>query len=272
MTPAQPAHPGEVEPDFPREWVEFYDPDNAEHLIAADLTWLLSYWTCMFGTPACRGIVAGRPDDGCCSHGAFLADDDDRARVDAAVALLTDDDWQFRAEAGDGTDYLELDENDGEQQLRTRTHDGACILLNRPGFAGGAGCALHIKAIRLGVQPLTMKPDVCWQLPIRRTQEWVTRADETEILKTTITEFDRRGWGPGGADLDWYCTGDPATHVGTRQVWQSLAPELTELLGERTYAELAAICKRRSEQGLVAEHPATRAARLAGLAKARRRR
>ena len=29
------AHPGEVDLDFPREWVEFYDPDNPEHLIAA---------------------------------------------------------------------------------------------------------------------------------------------------------------------------------------------------------------------------------------------
>jgi hypothetical protein len=75
----------EVELDFAREWVEFYDPDNPEHLIAADLTWLLSRWTCVFGTPACRGTVEGRPDDGCCSHGAFLSDDDDRARLDDAV-------------------------------------------------------------------------------------------------------------------------------------------------------------------------------------------
>ncbi|NMK31593.1 hypothetical protein HHM33_04950, partial [Staphylococcus capitis] len=60
----------EVELDFAREWVEFYDPENPEHLIKADMTWLLSHWTCVFGTPACQGTVAGRPDDGCCSHGA----------------------------------------------------------------------------------------------------------------------------------------------------------------------------------------------------------
>ena len=57
----EPAPPGEeVGLDFAREWVEFLDPDNPEHLIAADLTWLLSRWTCVFGTPACRGTVAGR--------------------------------------------------------------------------------------------------------------------------------------------------------------------------------------------------------------------
>jgi hypothetical protein len=132
--------------------------------------------------------------------------------------------------------------------------------LNRPGFRGGMGCALHSKALALGVEPLTMKPAVCWQLPIRRTEEWVTRPDESEILKTTITEYDRRGWGEGGADLHWYCTGDPAAHTGAKLVYQSLAAELTELLGEKAYAELAAMCKRRNGLGLIAVHPATRAA------------
>ena len=173
------------------------------------MTWLLSRWTCVFGTPACQGTVEGRPDDGCCSHGAFLSDDDDRARLDDAVKPLTDEDWQFRDKGLGSKGYLEMDEYDDKPNLRTRKYKGACIFLNRPGFAGGIGCALHSKALKLGVEPLTMKPEVCWQLPIRRTQEWVTRPDGTEILKTTITEYDRRGWGEGGADLHWYCTGDP---------------------------------------------------------------
>ncbi|MCV7025708.1 hypothetical protein H7I77_20530 [Mycolicibacterium novocastrense] len=253
-------HRGEVELDFAREWVEFYDPDNPEHLIAADLTWLLSRWTCVFGTPACKGTVEGRPDDGCCSHGAFMSDDDDIARLDDAVKTLTAEDWQFREKGLGKKGYLEMDEYDDKPNLRTRKYKGACIFLNRPGFAGGIGCALHSKALKLGVEPLTMKPDVCWQLPIRRTQEWVERPDGTEILKTWITEYDRRGWGEGGADLHWYCTGDPNAHVGNRRVWESYGPELTELLGEKAYAELAAMCKRRSGLGLIAVHPATRLA------------
>src|SRR5215475_441619 len=69
----------EVALDFPREYVEFIDPANEEHLIRADLTWLLSRWTCIFAR-GCHGIVGGRADDGCCSHGAFFTDDDDQKR------------------------------------------------------------------------------------------------------------------------------------------------------------------------------------------------
>ncbi|MFM8600382.1 MAG: hypothetical protein ACKOB8_15475 [Mycobacterium sp.] len=253
-------HHGEVELDFPREWVEFYDPADPEHLIAADLTWLMSHWTCVYGTPACQGTVAGRPDDGCCSHGAFISDKDDQARLDDAVKKLTEADWQFYGKGHGRKGYLEMDEYDGEPNLRTRKYKGACIFLNRSDFPGGIGCALHSKALELGVEPLTMKPEVCWQLPVRRSQEWVTRADGTEILKTTITEYDRRAWGEGGEDLHWYCSGDPAAHVGRDPVWKSYAAELTELIGEKAYAELAAMCERRGGFPLIAVHPATRAA------------
>lgn len=247
----------EVELDFPREWIEFLDPADDEHLIAADLTWLLSRWTCVFGTPACQGIIEGRPDDGCCSHGAFLSDDDDRRKLAKAVKKLTAQDWQLMDKGLGKKGYLETDELDDGPALRTRRHHGACIFLNRPDFDGGAGCALHLMALRTDVEPLTVKPEVCWQLPIRRTQDWVDRPDGVQILRTEIREYDRRGWGAGGLDLNWYCSGSPDAHVGARPVWQSYAPELTELLGEPAYAELARHCKRREGLGLVAVHPAT---------------
>ncbi|MFC0453372.1 hypothetical protein [Rhodococcus jostii] len=252
MTPSP-----EVALDFAREWVEFLDPDDAGHLIAADMTWLLSRWTCVFGTPACQGIIAGRPDDGCCSHGAFLSDEEDVERLHESVKLLRPADWQFMKVGLGKRGYIEEDELEGEPALRTRRYRGACIFLNRPGFEGGIGCALHSMALRRGIEPLEVKPDVCWQLPIRRTQEWVERPDGEQILKTTITEYDRRGWGEGGSDLNWYCSGSPDAHVGSKAVWQSYAPELTELLGKAAYRELARLCKRRQGLGLIAVHPAT---------------
>lgn len=244
----------EIEPGFAREWVEFVDPADPLGLIRADLTWLLSSWTCVYGS-GCEGIVEGRADDGCCSHGAFYADDEDQARIEGFAATLKSKHWQYAA-VGRELGVSETDELDGEPALRTRSVDGACVFLNRPGFAGGAGCALHALADRIGKHPLETKPDVCWQLPVRRTQEWVERPDEVSVLVTSIGEFDRRAWGPGGEDLHWWCTSDPIAHVGAEPLWVSYAPELRALLGEGAYAELARLCARRTD-GRGLPHPAT---------------
>jgi len=244
----------EVGLDFAREWLEFADPADPEHLIRADLTWLCSSWSCIFGR-GCHGIVPGRPDDGCCSHGAFFSDTADAKRVRAAAEQLTPDIWQYY-----GIDkklYVRDSVGDDHNRRRTRTVDGACVFLNRPGFAGGAGCALHLLALRTGQHPEQTKPDVCWQLPIRREQEWVERADQTKVLISSLTEFDRRSWGEGGHDLEWWCTSSPEAHGGGERLFVSYAAELTALIGAPAYAELARLCALRLERGaLVAPHPA----------------
>jgi hypothetical protein len=205
-------------------------------------------------------VVADRPDDGCCSHGAFFTDADDLSRVTAAVADLTAEDWQLAALGGDAWTEEDGDDDDAKdavRSLRTRVVDGACIFLNRPGFPGGAGCALHRMALRTGLHPLATKPDVCWQLPVRREQEHVDRPDGTRVLQTTIGEFDRRGWGSGGHDLHWWCTGSPAAHVSPEPLVDTYAAELVALLGEPAYAELRRLAQARLDQGLVAPHPAS---------------
>jgi hypothetical protein len=90
---------------------------------------------------------------------------------------------------------------------------------------------------------------------VRRSQEWVERPDEVKVLVTSIGEFDRRAWGPGGADLHWWCTSSPAAHVGAEPLWRSYAPELTALLGRPAYDELARLCTLRSA-GVPSAHPA----------------
>jgi hypothetical protein len=252
-----PSAPPEVPLDFAREWVQFVDPADPEHLVRADLTWLTSAWTCIFGR-GCAGVVEGRPDDGCCSHGAYFTDADDLQRVTAAAEQLTDEDWQLAAVGRSSwTEEEEADDASAEKALKTRVVDGACVFLNRPGFPGGTGCALHRMALRTGVHPLTTKPDVCWQLPIRREQEWVDRPDGTRILQTTIGEFDRRGWGSGGHDLHWWCTGSPIAHVSPEPLVETYGPELTALLGEAAYAELRRLAESALDRGPIAPHPAS---------------
>ncbi|WP_399067911.1 hypothetical protein [Streptomyces winkii] len=227
--------------DFPRAWVEFPDPADDEQLFRCDLTWLTSRWHCVFGQ-GCQGIRPGRADDGCCTLGAHFADEEDEERVASHVARLTPEIWQFH-DVGTESGWVEKDEEDGERQ--TRRWEGACIFHNRPGFSGGQGCALHKLALREGREPLETKPDVCWQLPIRRTFEWVEQADGEQILVVSIGEYDRRGWGPGGHDLHWWCTSAPSAHGAGEPVYVSYGPELTELMGEAGYEILAGLCEQR---------------------------
>lgn len=291
--------PTEVSFDFPREWFEFAHPDDPDHIITCDLTWLMSTYSCAFGTANCPGIDSKNPDVGCCGHGAFLCDEDDRERlVDVVKQMEADSNatpnsprwWQNRPDSvsewfatrdDDLTEPLEpwlvwdeLDDENGEPEpaLKTKVIDGACIFANRAGWHSGAGCALHQWAAAHGIDHVEAKPDVCWQLPLRRLEDWEERPDGEEILRTTITEYDRRGWGNGGEDFDWYCTGAPATHDNAEAIWRTHKSELIALIGEECYEILAEHCAAREQAGaakafgpsgypLLAIHPATRAAK-----------
>ena len=246
----------EVGLDFPREWVDFVDPADESQLIRADLTWLLSRWSCIYGQ-GCHGIIKDRAVEGCCSHGAFLTDTDDIKRVKEAVKKLTPETWQhFRKGFKNWTELDELNDEEPARRTATQGPDGPCVFLNDPDFPAGGGCALHGQALRDGVHPLEYKPDVCWQLPIRRDQKWQKRPDGTKVLITSITEFDRRGWGSGGHDLHWWCTSSPEARVDRTPVYISYAPELIALIGQPAYDELARLCAARAKKGLVAPHPA----------------
>lgn len=235
-------------PEAPREWVTFQDPADEQHEVRADLSFLLSRWTCIYGH-GCRGI-AGRPGDGCCSHGAYFTDKADEKRVRRMARELTRDDWFHY-----GSKVLaEDDDLDGEPARKTATVGGACVYANPPGSPMGGGCALHRMALRTGRHPLETKPDVCWQVPISRAEEVAEDGRRT----TTVTEFSRRSWGEGGADLTWWCTESRSAHVGSRPLYESYAAELTALVGEAAYRELARLCRVR-DQGRRIELPLIRA-------------
>ena len=248
----------EVPLDFPRAWVEFVNPADESEILRCDLTWLTSSYTCIFGG-GCAGIYADSPSVGCCTLGAHFSDADDEERVAGFVAQLTPEHWQ--AHPGrriKRKDWVEKDE-DGERKTRAHVYRGqrSCVFANRSDFAAGEGCALHGLALEQGRNPLETKPDVCWQLPIRRTFREVERADGTTYTEITITEYDRRGWGPGGHDLDWYCSGNTEAHVAVEPLYITNEPELVELIGRKGYDELVRHCEAhvRSRSAL-ALHPA----------------
>ena len=167
------------------------DPADAEQVFRCDLTWLTSSWTCIFGN-GCPGIYADAPDAGCCTLGAHFSDKDDEKRVAEWVDRLDDEQLgaplRRRSASAARSRRKGWVETDDEGERKTRVVGGACIFHNSRDFAGGYGCALHHLALREDVHFVETKPDVCWQLPMRRTFRDVERTDGT-----TYTEVsDRR--------------------------------------------------------------------------------
>ena len=116
----------------------------------------------------------------------------------------------------------------------TRVVDGACIFLNRAGFEGGAGYALHLSALDSGESPIDFKPSVCWQLPIK--VDWETGDNGTEVA--TVRGWTRGDWGAEGDIMAWCCTEGAKASVGDRPVIESMAEELDAIVGTDVYLEL----------------------------------
>ena len=195
-----------------------------------DDAFLRSTWTCLWGR-GCLGILPEPAPDlhqGCCSLGAVLDDEDEARNVVALAATVAPERFQHHAQAAEGGVLTETSEGPA-----TRVVDGACIFLNRPGFAGGAGCALHLEALASGESPVEWKPNVCWQLPLH--VDW-----DGDVA--TVRGWTRADWGAEGETMHWCCTVDRTAeadaYVGDRPVVEELAEELTAVVGTEVYVEL----------------------------------
>ena len=234
------------------EWVSFDDPDE-DRTWVFDVTFLTSRWTCIYGR-GCQGVLTEPAPElfaGCCSYGAHFVDDDDVRRVEQAAASLGDEQWQFRGRAR----RRGITRTTKKGEVVTRLADGACIFLNRPGFAAGPGCALHQGALSAGRRPLDVKPEVCWQLPLRREDQ----VGDDGHVTSTVGQWDRRHWGAGGKEFAWWCTESPSAFVGTTPVYEALADELSEMTGARVQHALRGYLEeRRRRTSVPLPHPAVR--------------
>jgi len=214
----------------PERYEEVVDPvDGTRWRI--DLAFLESRWTCLWGN-GCSGILdepAEALQQGCCSVGAEMLDDDEAMLVAALGATLGPEQLQHHAEAARHGFFSDA------TRTNTRVVDGACIFFNRPGFAGGVGCALHRAAEAAGEPVLDWKPEVCWQLPLRIDRDGGT---------ATLRRWGRADWGADGATMHWCCTERPTradqadAFVGDRPVIESLAEEIEALVGPEVAVEI----------------------------------
>ena len=235
------------------EYVSFEDPDE-DRTWVIDITFLLSSWTCIWGR-GCQGVLTGPAPElqqGCCSYGAHFIDDDDLAAVKPFVARLTDEQWQFKSRSK----RYGWHKTEADGTLVTRVVEDACIFLNRPGFAGGEGCALHNAAVAVGERPLDWKPDVCWQLPLRLEED----TDDHGHITSTLREWKRRDWGDGGFEFHWWCTETDEAFVGHQPVYKELHDEIVEMIGQKVFdlVEPLLIARDRGKRMVPLPHPAVR--------------
>lgn len=185
-----------------------------------DVDFLSSNWTCVWGS-TCRGI-GDTPDPspyaGCCTLGAQFTDEGDAADVAAAAACCDLSEWANHAVAQEVSVFADT------SRTATGVVDGACIFWNPPDFEGGAGCALHLAALRHGEPPRDWKPNVCWQLPFK--------VEDADGDNPTLRRWERTDFGTDGSDVAWLCTRDDGAFIGTARVVDAARDDLAELVGE----------------------------------------
>jgi hypothetical protein len=155
--------------------------------------------------------------------GAEVLDDDEAMLVAALAPTIDPARFQHHADAAEAGVFSD------DTRTNTRVVDGACIFFNRPGFAGGTGCALHLEAMATGEPVLDWKPEVCWQLPLR-----IDRDGDS----ATLRRWTRADWGEDGATMHWCCTEGDRAYVGDRPVIDSLAEEIEALVGPDVAVEI----------------------------------
>ena len=254
--------PGHV-PDDLHEWISFDDPGEHRTWVF-DATYLRSNYTCIYGC-GCKGILDQPAPElhlGCCSYGANFADADDIANLRRHADRLTPEQWQFHRTGTSKKGYLTDGEPDGDDTPTTVTRlvDDACIFLNRVGFDGGVGCALHIAALEAGERPMDWKPSVCWQVPIRLEHS----TDESGHVTSRLREWKRRDWGEGGDEFGWWCTEEPDAFVGAEPLYVSAREDIVELVGQPIYDMMVTQLERGGWVPL--PHPAVRSAPVTGQA------
>lgn len=203
--------------EHPERFEQFVDPVDGTRW-RVDLGFLGSGWACIWGD-GCQGILAEPAPDlqqGCCSVGAELLDEDEAMLIAAMAAAIDPQRFENAALARDQGIFRD------ERRDHTAVVDGACIFFNRPGFAGGVGCALHLQALADGDRPLDVKPSVCWQLPLK--------VDDAADDSRTLRRWRRTDWGDG-AELAWCCTEDPEAYRSGDATAMHLADEIQALVG-----------------------------------------
>ena len=223
-------------PDDLHEWLSFDDPDERDLGVRRHVPDQPVDLHLRQRLPGCAHRPGARARAGLLLATAPTSPTRPTARRTERLAKkLTADEWQFKKQSERRGGPIKVND-DGESV--TRIVDDACIFLNRPGFPGGAGCALHQAALRRGERRSTGSPRSAGSSRCAAIDE----TDDNGHVTSTVREWKRRDWGEGGDDFHWWCTEAPEAFVGQRPVYETLRDEIVELVGEvalrRSFVEL----------------------------------
>lgn len=200
------------------------------------MEFLLSNYECQWGR-GCKGINPNRPDLGCCANGAYL-NDKDVELLKKRVPQLDSETWQrhgskFIHSVPDGSKWKFWKRAKKTAIVDRKDSVSGCVFANDPDFAGGAGCTLHIAAMKQGENPIDWKPMICWQMPL-----FVEEVDE---INTNIVRMFH--WSKN--DYPWFCAHDEISWIAEKPVYQTMAAELKAMLDdydESLYEIVVKIC------------------------------
>lgn len=208
------------------EYVEFRDPADATHRWRFDVQFFASGYQCVFGC-GCHGAEDERRVGTCCEYGVVLNDTDDAEKLERAVGLMKDDEWELRRKR-----YLKK-----KGDPHTRAIDGGCIFHNRGDANGvGAGCSLHSAALARGEDPMDWKPEICSIVPIFK------EIHEDERL-TIVRAFQHLDWNDDDPQIEvlrWWCVDSPIAYTGQNPVYKAMARELAHSIPDGVYEPFVA--------------------------------
>lgn len=225
--------------------VDYLEFEYSDQRYRVNLTFMLSNWSCLYGN-GCIGLHSKTdkdfiPDAGCCSIGFNFNAEEELDRIQSRVDQLTEADWDVELQqvvASKGTWYKYLGEN-----ANSRVHEKVCVFNNRAGGSGKTGCAFHHLAARIGEHYVDVKPEVCWQLPLR------VYSDDKDIM--VIEPWDSDEWGEPDDDgthdsfVCWWCIDTPDAYIGDKSVYRSMEAELRKILSDEVYEYMCAEIEKR---------------------------
>ena len=96
----------------------------------------------------------------------------------------------------------------------------------------------------LEIGAMDLLPDGRLAVSTRRGEIWLVGSSHAVTWNSAVTG----DWGAGGAEFHWWCTESADAFIDRDPVWKTMADEITAMVGELVYEQLADFLRARTKQ------------------------